>query len=144
MTRTAGLLTIGVFFLACGNNGEGAQGVPLQEDATLLTRAQQVIRDGTSVPLRKIAGGDWDRVYVFPGPSTQEFIETTVDAPIDMPDIYQHDRGGIVVFAKGDTVQRAVTLRPYPFDGNAGTYGPNVTVARPSPHATWLRLTDPT
>lgn len=109
--------------------------IVLQEDPQLLTRAQQVIRDGNSMPLREITGGDWDRVYVFPGPSTREFIETTVEAPIEMPDIYNHDRGGILVFAKGDTVQRAVALRPYPFDGNGGTYGPNVTVARPNPHA---------
>lgn len=118
--------------------------ISLQEDVQLLTRAQQAIEDGVPVPLRKITGGDWDRIYVFPGPSTREFIETTVDAPIDMPDIYNHDRDGIIVFKKGDTVQRAVALRPYPFDGNAGTYGPGVTAARPNPYATWLKLTDST
>jgi len=143
VTWVVGLLTIGVIFSACGNDVGNDKGVSLQEDAQLLTRAQQVIRDGDSVPLREIAGDDWDRVHLFPGLSTREFVETTVDAPIDMPDIYNYDNGGIVVFVKGDTVQRVVTLRPYPFDGNAASYGPNVTAARPSPNASWLKLTDP-
>lgn len=114
----------------------------MQEDAQLLTRAQQVIQDGDSVPLRDITGGDWDRVYVFPGPATREFVESTVDAPIDMPAIYNHENGGIIVFVKGDAVQRAVTLRPYPFDGNSGNYGPNAIATRPGPQANWLKLTD--
>lgn len=136
-----GLLAIGVLFSTSGSDFEQEE-VPLQEDAQLLARAQQVIRNGNSVLLRDITGGDWDRVDVFPGPSLRESVESTVNAPIDMPDIYNNESGGIVVFTKGDTVQRAVDLLPYPFDGHGGTYGPNVTVARPNPNASWLKFTD--
>lgn len=102
----------------------------------------RVIRSGDTVRLREIAEGDWDRVHVFPGTSLRESVENTVSAPIDMPAVYNHEGGGILVFAKGATVQRAVELLPYPFDGNGGTYGPDVTVARPTPQAGWLKFGD--
>lgn len=113
----------------------------MRQDPQLVEYAQQAIRNGETVPLREIVGGEWDRVHMFPGPTTQEFVENVIDASIDMPDIHE---GGIVVFMRGGTVERAVEVLPYPFDGNGGSYGPNV-VATPMPgtgSARWLRLSE--
>ena len=135
---TAPLLVAAFFLSACGDSDKR---VGLQQDPQLVEHAQQAIRNGETVPLRQITGGDWDQVHVFPGPTTQEFVKNTVGTVIDMPDIYE---GGMVVFMKGGMVERAVEALPYPFDGNGGSYGPNA-LATPMPadgKASWLRLSE--
>lgn len=132
------LLMVSLFFPACDGSEEG---ISLQKDPRLMERAQQAIRNGVAVPLRQITEGEWDRVHVFPGPTTQESVTSIIGATVDMPDIHP---GGIVVFMKGNTVERAVEVLPYPFDGNGGSYGTNV-IATPMPtgdDARWLRLTE--
>lgn len=138
--RMGVLLGVSVLLLSCQNSDGGSGEVPLREGGQLLVHAQQVIRSGEAVPLREIAEGDWDRVYAFPGESSKEFVESTVGGRVDMPEIYNNSRGGIVVFVKGSEVLRAVELRPYPFDGNRRSYGRNVIAKRPHTEAAWLRL----
>ncbi len=66
MRTLAGPALIAVALLV---SGCGSDGIPLREEPQLLARAQQVIRDGGGpVLFRELAGGDWDRVQVFPGP----------------------------------------------------------------------------
>lgn len=122
----------------------GGDAVPLRGDAQLLQRAQQVIREGTDpVLFRTIAPGDWDRVHVFPGPPDPQIIEDVFDISLDVAKPYaRYHRGGILIFATGGLVTRAVLLEPSPFDGNGGSYGPSVTVSRAHPDAESLSFTD--
>ncbi|MGH3907135.1 MAG: hypothetical protein ACRDTE_23610, partial [Pseudonocardiaceae bacterium] len=57
--------------------------------------------------LRKLVGGDWDMVFVFPGDLSEDFVEDTVNAKIEYrPEFYTSDNSGIVVFTKRGVVQR--------------------------------------
>lgn len=104
---------------------------------------EPLLLDGRRVPLRQITGGDWDTVHVFPGGTLRESVQERVGATIDIPYIYQNEGGGLMVFVKQGTVQRAVALLPWPFDGNLRTFGPNVTATpMPSSNSGWLRLTE--
>ncbi|MFC9251913.1 hypothetical protein [Amycolatopsis thailandensis] len=136
-SRLAATLATATFLLtACG----GEEGIAVHQDPQLLERAQQAIRAGQTVPLRSIAQGDWDRVHVFPGPTTRDSVEQAVGADIEMPDIHE---GGIVVFLKGGRIERVTELVPYPFDGNGGSYGPDVVAApMPATNPGWLRLSE--
>ncbi|MGH4012798.1 MAG: hypothetical protein ACRDSL_02430 [Pseudonocardiaceae bacterium] len=124
-------------------SGCGSGGIPLREDPQLLARAQQVIRDGAPVSFRELAGGDWDRVHVFPGPPSLHLIESDLGAAIVVSGSYTpYDDGGVIVFTKRGVVQRAVRLEPYPFDGDRGSYGRHVLVQRPHSGAGSLELVD--
>lgn len=112
---------------------------PLREDPGLAERAALVSTD--TVPLRDITGSGWDRAYLFPGPWTRDGIETTVGEPLDMPEIVDDENAGIAVFTTGGRVHHAITVRPWPFNDHAGTYGPNTTARRV--HGGWLELSDP-
>ncbi|MGH3904845.1 MAG: hypothetical protein ACRDTE_11745 [Pseudonocardiaceae bacterium] len=124
-------------------SGCGSDGIPLREDPQLLARAQQVIRDGGGpVLFRELAGGDWDRVHVFPGPPSLELIESDLGARIAVSGSYTPDDGGVIVFTNNGVVQRAVRLEPYPFDGDLASYGRHVIVQRPHPGAGSLEFVD--
>lgn len=126
-------------------SGCGGDGIALREDPQLVARAAQVARDGgPPVLFRELAGGDWDRVHVFPGPPPLEVVESEIGAQLDVSGTYTpYEDGGVLVFTKNGVVQRAVRLEPYPFDGDGGSYGRTVLVARPHPNARSLEFIDP-
>lgn len=124
--------------------GCGGDGIPLREDPQLQARAAQVARNGGPVLFRDLAGGDWDRVRVFPGPPPLELVEADIGAQLDVSGTYTpYEDGGVLIFTKDGTVQRAVRLESHPFNGDRGSYSRTVLVARPHPNARSLEFIDP-
>ncbi|MEV6338928.1 hypothetical protein AB0M12_29955 [Nocardia vinacea] len=88
-------------------------GSPLQpklsQDEKLSTQLNDLWRRGGSTMLRDLAGGDWDRVYVY----HQEYlgrdeVERDIGARVEMEDTFARGRSAsVLVFLKGADVQRA-------------------------------------
>lgn len=108
ITRWVGLLALLAISLlmACGSKG-----VPVQEDAVLSAKIQDLQRTGGSARLRDLTGGDWDTVHIFPDPVSRDYVEEKVGAPIDMGH-FSSSKGHILVFMKDGRVQRAAFTVP--------------------------------
>jgi hypothetical protein len=80
----------------------------LSEDKTLSAQLNDLWRKGGSAPLRDLAGGSWDRVYVYQQEYLgREQVEREVGAPVEMEDTFSEQGASVLVFVKGDSVQRA-------------------------------------
>lgn len=80
----------------------------LSEDKTLSARLNDLWRKGGSAPLRDLAGGSWDRVYVYQQEYLgREQVEREVGAPVEMEDTFSRSGASVLVFVRGNGVQHA-------------------------------------
>ncbi|WP_040869415.1 hypothetical protein [Nocardia exalbida] len=80
----------------------------LSEDKTLSARLNDLWRKGGSAPLRDLAGGSWDRVYVYQQEYLgREQVEREVGAPVEMEDTFSKQGASVLVIVKGNSVQRS-------------------------------------
>jgi hypothetical protein len=78
------------------------------QDKTLSAQLNDLWRKGGSAPLRDLAGGSWDRVYVYQQNHLgREQVEREVGAPVEMEDTFSKRGASVLVFARGNGVQRA-------------------------------------
>ncbi|MGY1899407.1 hypothetical protein [Nocardia gipuzkoensis] len=80
----------------------------LSQDEKLSAQLNDLWRKGGSAPLRDLASGEWDRVYVYQQEYLgREQVEREVGAPVEMEDTFSKQGASVLVFVKGDSVQRA-------------------------------------
>ncbi|WP_280248113.1 hypothetical protein [Nocardia abscessus] len=80
----------------------------LSQDEKLSAQLNDLWRKGGSAPLRDLASEEWDRVYVYQQEYLgREQVEREVGAPVEMEDTFSKQGASVLVFVKGDSVQRA-------------------------------------
>lgn len=131
---------LALFVTSCSSQPEGT---PLEEDTQLASQLQELRGTGGSRPLKELAPGNWDIVYIFPDDGiTRGYVEAQVGRPIDMPKLPSYQN--IVIFMKNSEVVRAVNIQPpqlYP--GEPFTYSSAVQVVAPRPGVVTCDLVDP-
>ncbi|MGH4022008.1 MAG: hypothetical protein ACRDT0_22780 [Pseudonocardiaceae bacterium] len=129
-----------LFVASCIGQSEG---IPLEEDVRLSSQLQELRSTGGSRPLKELASGNWDAVYIFPDDGiTRDYVETKVGQSIDMPTLPSYQN--IVVFMDGAEVVRAVNIQPpqlYPVD--PFRYSSAVQVVAPRPGVATCDLVEP-
>ncbi|MGH3993050.1 MAG: hypothetical protein ACRDSN_11390 [Pseudonocardiaceae bacterium] len=120
------------------------EGVPLEEDLQLSAQIAELRETGGTRPLIELVPGTWDAVYMARDPVSREDIEQAVGQSIDMPSRITF--GNVLVFLDGDTVVRAVRIRPvqiHPGTRLVVKYTSAVRLVAVRPHATQTYAAEP-
>ncbi|MFC0114285.1 hypothetical protein [Kibdelosporangium aridum] len=102
--RTLGVVLALVFALT----GCSSDPVPVQYDKQFADRLDEVRDNARTVRLKDLVPGDWDRVQIFLGPHTQEWLEGRIGQPLDSGEYVFDTEGNILVFWNGDDIERLV------------------------------------